>query len=208
MVQVRFTLRSRDQQSIWMQDGCEVHMDSCMASNGPCFMVTWTIFNNHLLEVGLTQNPDTMAFRMLTTVGLFYCIMCEEPAWIVIHWKSIWLRAQSHMTAYNTRESVTTLHDIGGVLGRPLDAFFWALATISWSRLLARVWSGPELRGHVAKVKEWTLKTRTTTKHGENSTRPMLLSGPIYISVWEAHLPGRKVCTYYIPFTSGMPGVS
>ena len=33
---------------------------------------------------------------------------------------------------------MTTLHDVGGVLGRPLDAFFWALA-ISWSRLLARV---------------------------------------------------------------------
>jgi hypothetical protein len=32
----------------------------------------------------------------------------------------------------------TKLHDFGGVLGRPLDAFFWAL-TISWSRLLARV---------------------------------------------------------------------
>jgi hypothetical protein len=31
-----------------------------------------------------------------------------------------------------------TLHDCGGVLGRPLDTFFWAL-TIPWSRLLARV---------------------------------------------------------------------
>ena len=31
---------------------------------------------------------------------------------------------------------MTTLHDFGGVLGRPLDTFFWAL-TISWSRLLA-----------------------------------------------------------------------
>ena len=25
---------------------------SYMASNGSCFMVTWTIFKNHLLEVG------------------------------------------------------------------------------------------------------------------------------------------------------------
>ncbi len=33
---------------------------------------------------------------------------------------------------------MTTLHDFGGVLGRPLDTFFWAL-TISWSRLLAGV---------------------------------------------------------------------
>jgi hypothetical protein len=38
---------------------------------------------------------------------------------------------------------VTTRHDFGGVLGWPLDTVFWGL-TISWSRLLARVWSGPK----------------------------------------------------------------
>jgi hypothetical protein len=42
------------------------------------------------------------------------------------------------MTSRYTRGSMTTLHDLGGVLGEPLDTFFWAL-TISWSRLLARV---------------------------------------------------------------------
>ena len=62
-----------------MQDGCKVYMDSYMASNGSCFMVTWTISKNHLLEVGLTQNRETMALRTLTTVGLFYFIMCEDP---------------------------------------------------------------------------------------------------------------------------------
>jgi hypothetical protein len=47
------------------------------------------------------------------------------------------------MTSHYTRGYATTLHDFfGGVLGQPLDTFFWAL-TISWSRLLARVWSGP-----------------------------------------------------------------
>ena len=50
-----------------------------MASNGSCFMVTWTIFKNHLLEVGLTQNWETMALRTLTNVVLFYFIMCEDP---------------------------------------------------------------------------------------------------------------------------------
>jgi ABC-type amino acid transport system permease subunit len=49
-----------------------------MAFKGACFMVTWTIFKNHLLEVGLIQNRETMAFRMLTTVALFYFIMCEN----------------------------------------------------------------------------------------------------------------------------------
>ena len=32
-------------------------------------------------------------------------------------------------------DPVTTLHDVEGVLGRPLDTFFWALL-ISWSRIL------------------------------------------------------------------------
>jgi hypothetical protein len=48
------------------------------------------------------------------------------------------------MTLHHTRASVTTLlHGVGAVLGRPLDTFIWAL-TITWSRLLARVWSGPK----------------------------------------------------------------
>ena len=42
------------------------------------------------------------------------------------------------MASQYTRESVTTLQEFGGVLGRPLDTFFRVL-TISWSELLARV---------------------------------------------------------------------
>jgi hypothetical protein len=61
-----------------MQDGCKVYMDSYMASNGSCFMVTWTIFKNHLLKEGLTQNRETLALRMLKIVDLLYCIMCED----------------------------------------------------------------------------------------------------------------------------------
>ena len=41
-------------------------------------MITWTNFNNHLLEVGLTQNWETTALQTLTTVDLFYFIMCED----------------------------------------------------------------------------------------------------------------------------------
>ena len=51
-VQVHFTLCLRDQQSMWMQDECKVYMDSHMASNESCFMVTWIIIKDHLLEVG------------------------------------------------------------------------------------------------------------------------------------------------------------
>jgi hypothetical protein len=62
-----------------MQDGCKVTMDSYMASNGSCFMVTWTIFKSHLLEVGLAQNWETMTLRTLITVDLVYFIMREDP---------------------------------------------------------------------------------------------------------------------------------
>ena len=41
-------------------------------------MITRTIFKNHLLEVGLTQNRETTALRTLTIVGLFYFIVCED----------------------------------------------------------------------------------------------------------------------------------
>ena len=60
-VQVRFTLRLRDQWSMWMQDGCKVYMDSYTTSNASCFMATSTTLKNHLLEVGLAQNRETVA---------------------------------------------------------------------------------------------------------------------------------------------------
>ena len=95
------------------------------------FMVTWIIFKNHLLEVGLTQNRETIALRTLTTIDLFYFIMCED-----LHDKKciefFWLRTQSHMTSHYTWTSMTTKMMLEGVLGWPLDTFCWAL-TISWS---------------------------------------------------------------------------
>ena len=65
--------------SMWMQDRCKVYMDSYMVYNGSCLMVTLTIFKNHLLEVGLTQNWKTLRLRPHTTVGLFYFSMYEDP---------------------------------------------------------------------------------------------------------------------------------
>ena len=61
-----------------MQNGCKVYLDSYMASDGSCFMVSWSIFKNHLLEVGQTQNQEIMALWTLTTVDLFYFIMCDD----------------------------------------------------------------------------------------------------------------------------------
>ena len=73
-------------------------IDSYVALHGSYFMVTWTILQNHLLKVGLTQNRETVALRMLTTADLFYLIMCEDPhEWkfleIAVGWgpRHIWL---------------------------------------------------------------------------------------------------------------------
>jgi hypothetical protein len=122
--------------------GVQVYMDSCMALNGSCFMVTWVIFENRLLEVSLTWNRETMVLRTFTTVDLFYSIMWEDPhERKFIEMQPLVEVPVTHDFTLHLR-SVTTLYDFEGVLGWPLDTFFWAL-TISWSRLLARVWSGP-----------------------------------------------------------------
>jgi hypothetical protein len=62
-----------------MQDGFRVSMNFYMASNGSCFMVTWTISKTISWRLGLTQNRETMALRMLTTIDLFYFIIVEDP---------------------------------------------------------------------------------------------------------------------------------
>jgi hypothetical protein len=44
--------------------------------------VSWSLglfFNNHLLEVGLTQNRETMALRMLTSFDELHFIKHEDP---------------------------------------------------------------------------------------------------------------------------------
>ena len=43
--------------------------------------VLWLLnyFQRHLLEVGLTQNQETIALRTLTIVDLFYVIIHEDP---------------------------------------------------------------------------------------------------------------------------------
>ena len=68
-----------------MQGGCEVYMDPYMVWNESCFIITWSTFKNHLLEVSLTQNRETMALGTLIILGLFYFIICEDPGWIEIH---------------------------------------------------------------------------------------------------------------------------
>jgi hypothetical protein len=109
---------------LWRHDGWKVYVDSDMASNGSCFMM---YFQKPPLEVGLTWNREIMALRTLTIVDLFYLIRREDPHEHKVHWNNNWLRPRSHMTSHYAWGSVTTLHDFGGVLGRPLDNFLWNL---------------------------------------------------------------------------------
>ena len=105
-----------------------------------CFMVTWTIFKYQLFGGRLnTKLGDLDNLNVcIRWFILFYHVW--GPAW-----NSFWLRARSGMTSHYTWGSVTARHDFGGVLGWLVDIYFWVL-TISWSRLLAHVWSRPKGR--------------------------------------------------------------
>jgi len=85
---------------IWMHDGCEVYMDSYMASNGSCVMVTWTISRKPPLGGRPSTKPGD--HDTLNTHHRWFILFYHgwEPAWIKTHWNSIWLRARSHMTSH------------------------------------------------------------------------------------------------------------
>ena len=103
--------------------------------------VSWSLglfLKNYLLEVGPTQNQETMALQTLTTINLFYFIMRED-----LHEQKLieiafgW--GPNHVWLHTTLEDTWPHHMILEVSWeQPLDTFFWALA-IPWSRLLARV---------------------------------------------------------------------
>ena len=58
-------------------------------------------------------------------------------------WIQVGCKVQSHMTSHYIRASVTTTTWCWRCVGTAFGHFlFWAL-TISWPRLMARVWSGP-----------------------------------------------------------------
>ena len=112
---------------------------SYMASNGSCFMVTCIVqqpslggrSNTKPGDEGTPNGPKPLIYSILS------CVRTR------VHWNSMWLRIRSHMTSHCTRGSMTTLHDVGGVLGRHLTIFFRA-HTILWSQLLPCVGeSGP-----------------------------------------------------------------
>ena len=87
-VQVRFTLRLRDQRSMWMQDdGCIVFMDSYMASNGSCFLVTWIV----LQKTPLGSRPNTKPLGDHGTSN-------ARNRWLILFhhvWRPTWIKNSS-----------------------------------------------------------------------------------------------------------------
>jgi hypothetical protein len=112
----------------------------------PMDHVSWSLglFNRPPLGGRPTTKLGDHGTQMLTNVDLLYFYHVWGPTLIEIHRNSICLRARSYTSSHYTWGSVTTLHDFEGALGQPLDTFFWAL-TISWSQLMACVWSGPKV---------------------------------------------------------------
>ena len=95
-VQVRFfTLCLRDQRSMWMQDGRK-------RLHGLLHGIEWIMLHGHLdsfQKPFLGGRPNTKSLGDHGTPNadnswfmLFYHVW--EPAWITIHWNSIWLRAK------------------------------------------------------------------------------------------------------------------
>jgi hypothetical protein len=125
LVEVRFTLRLRDQRSMWLQDACKVYM------HGFLHGIEWIMFHGHLdyfQKPLLGGRPNTKPgdhgtpnahnhwfFRFYHVWGVW------GPTWINFHWNSIGLKTRSHVTSHYTWGSVTTLHDFGGVLRQPLE---------------------------------------------------------------------------------------
>ena len=70
---------SRNQQSMWMQDGCKAYMDSYMASNGSCFMVTRIIFKNHHVECEPKYMPTCfLNYKNWFALGLQHCLVTQK----------------------------------------------------------------------------------------------------------------------------------
>ena len=135
-VEVRFTLRLRTT-GVWE---CRMNVKSR-------WILTWHRMDYVSRSLGYFQQLG--AHGMLTTVDLLCSRSHVRTRLNKNHWNSIWLSAQSHMISLYTWGFVTILHNSEGVLD---GTFFWAL-TISWSRLLACVWSGPRTTSRCSCVK-------------------------------------------------------
>ena len=132
LVQVLFTLCLRDQWNVWMQDACKVYMDSCMASNGSCFMVTLTIFKIYLLEVGLTRKPGAHGTPN------------AHNSWIILFYH-VWWHAwvEFNEIAFGEGSNQTWLHT---TLEGPWP--YYMILEVSWDGLWTLSFGLSQFHGH------------------------------------------------------------
>ena len=138
-----FTLRLRDQRSMWLQDGHNVYMDPYVASNGPCVHGYLNYFQQPSLGGRFNVKPGDHGTPNAYNRWFILFYHAWGPAWIEIHSNSIWLRTRSHDF---------TLH-----LGvRDRTTWFWRCLGTAFGHFLlgsqnsmvtdgslAHVWSGP-----------------------------------------------------------------
>ena len=146
-----------------------VYMGSYVASYGSCFMVTRTGFQNHLLEVGLTQNRWwDMGLWTFTTADLLYFIMWEDPArlGIAIGW------GPGHTWLHTTLEGPWPHYMILEVSWDGLWTLSFGLSQICGHGLWLVCVSGPKfrrsyeyLRIFITKV-DWFLEGSSTLRCG------------------------------------------
>ena len=117
---------------MWMQDRHKVYTVSYTAPNGSCFVDTWTILQKPPLGGGRPNTkPGDHGTPKAHNCWFVLSYHAWGPAWIEIHWTSIWLRAQSHTTSHYTSGSVTTLlRDFGGCLETTFGHFSFGLSQL------------------------------------------------------------------------------
>ena len=95
-----------DQRSMWLQDGCEVYLD-WIPTWHRMDHVSWSL--GFFLKPPLGGRPNTKPggdHGTSNTHNDWFILIYHAwgvwglPAWIGIHWNSIWLRARSHMTSH------------------------------------------------------------------------------------------------------------
>jgi hypothetical protein len=137
--------------SMWMQDGCKslhglLHDIKCIMFHG---------HSDYFYKPPLGSRPNTNPGDHGTpnTHNHWFILFHQVswPIWIEFHSNYIWLRARSHMTSHCTRASVWPHYMISEVCWDGLWTLSFGLSQTSWSRLLARVWSGLRIYASIGK---------------------------------------------------------
>jgi hypothetical protein len=77
-VQVRFTLRLRDQRSMWMQNGCKVHMDSILCGiQWIVFIIFYHVWGPARIEI----HKNSIWLRARSHMTSHYLRICDHTTW-------------------------------------------------------------------------------------------------------------------------------